>query len=271
MAFSKTLVSDSVVQRLIEQQNIYNSCNRGFDALVRPGATSVDIPDLAIPKVKKTGTTSTHADRKNAKADTALVNVALGPYAVPLANEITAQWESNGVLIKEYLDSAALVLGEQFDSEVITEAQSGTKTAFAGSSMAWSDLTALKKRMDKNKIPQTGRVLVVSADLVDEFFAIDTVKNATSYNRDYLESGKVPSLLGFQIFISGLVPTVTVSAAQKVNMTAFYGPGLAFIMGRQAELKEVYDEENLKDIKDLVCQAGLKLLNTKFAEVIYKP
>ncbi|MBN8569652.1 MAG: hypothetical protein J0M18_08475 [Ignavibacteria bacterium] len=271
MAFSKTLVSDSVVQRLIEQQNIYNSCNRGFDALVRPGATSVDIPDLAIPKVKKTGTTSTHADRKNAKGDTALVNVALGPYAVPLANEITAQWESNGILIKEYLDSAALVLGEQFDSEVITEAQTGTKTAFAGSSMAWGDLTALKKRMDKNKIPQTGRVLVVSADLVDEFFAIDTVKNATSYNRDYLESGKVPSLLGFQIFISGLVPTVTVSAAQKVNMTAFYGPGLAFIMGRQAELKEVYDEENLKDIKDLVCQAGLKLLNTKFAEVIYKP
>lgn len=268
MAFSKTLVSDSVVQRLIEQQNIYNSCNRGFDALVRPGASSVDIPDLAIPKVKKTGTASVHADRKHAKADTSLINVALGPYAVPLANEITAQWESNGVLIKEYLDSAALVLGEQFDSEVIAEAQTGTKTAFAGSSMAWGDLTALKKRMDKNKIPQTGRVLVVSADLVDEFFAIDTVKNATSYNRDYLESGKVPSLLGFQIFISGLVPFVNTS---KVNMTAFYGPGLAFIMGRQAELKEVYDEETLKDIKDLVCQAGMKLLNTKFAEVVYKP
>jgi len=271
MAFSKTLVSDSVVQRLIEQQNIYNACNRGFDSLVRPGATSVDIPDLAIPKVKKTGTTATHTDRKNAKADTSLINVPLGPYAVPLANEITAQWESNGVLIKEYLDSAALVLGEQFDSEVIVEAQTGTKTAFAGASMAWADLTALKKRMDKNKIPQTGRVLVVSADLVDEFFAIDTVKNATSYNKDYLESGRVPSLLGFQIFISGLVPTVTVSSAQKNNMTAFYGPGLAFIMGRGAELKEVYDEENLKDIKDLVCQAGTKLLNTKFAEVIYKP
>lgn len=271
MSFSKTLVSDSVVQRLIEQQNIYNTCNRGFDALVRPGATSVDIPDLAIPKVKKVGTSSTHADRKNAKADTSLINVPLGPYAVPLANEITAQWESNGILIKEYLDSAALVLGEQFDTEVVTEAQTGTKTAFGGSTMAWADLTALKKRMDKNKIPQTGRVLVVSADLVDEFFAIDTVKNATSYNKDYLESGRVPSLLGFQIFISGLVPTVTVSAAQKINMAAFYGPGLAFVMGRQAELKEVYDEENLKDIKDLVCQAGTKLLNTKFAEVVYKP
>lgn len=269
MPFSKSLVSDSVVQRLIEQQNIYNACNRGFDSLVRPGASSVDIPDLAIPKVKKTGTPSIHVDRKHAKADTALVNVALGPYAVPLANEITAQWESNGILIKEYLDSAALVLGEQFDTEVITEAQTtNSKTAFAGSSMAWTDLTALKKRMDKNKIPQTGRVLVVSADLVDEFFAIDTVKNATSYNRDYLESGKVPSLLGFQIFISGLVPQVNTN---KFNMTAFYGPGLAFIMGRQAELKEVYDEENLKDIKDLVCQAGMKLLNTKFAEVVYKP
>ena len=36
-----------------------------------------------------------------------------------------------------------------------------------------------------------------------------------------------------------------------------------------ADSEQLY--ENLKDIKDLVCQAGLKLLNTKFAEVIYKP
>lgn len=268
MAFSKTLVSDSVVQRLIEQQNIYNSTNRGFDALVKPGATSVDIPNLAIPKVKKAGTTRSGSDRKKAKNDTAMVNVPLGPYAANISNEVVAQWESGGVLIKEYLDSCAMVTGEQFDIDVLTEAQTGTKTAFAGSSMAWGDLTALKKRMDINKIPQTGRVLVVSANLVDEFFAIDTVKNATQYNRDYLENGVVPSLLGFKIFISSLVPTVNTG---KVNMTAFYGPGLAFILSRYAELKEVYDDENLLDIMDVLSHAGTKLMDTKFAEVVYKP
>ena len=268
--FTKTLLTDGVVQRLIDSQGIFNYCNRSFDALVRVGATSVDIPDLAIPKVKKTGTSKTHADRKKAKADTALVNVPLGPFAVPLANELVAQWESGGMLIKEYLTSASMVLEEQFETEVITEAQGGTKTQFIGAKMAYDDITGLRKRMDKNKVPRKGRILVISADLIDEFQSLDAVKNASMFNKEYLESGDVPMIQGFKVFSSANVPTVTVGGNEKYNMTAWYGPALAFIMGRQAELKEVYDEENLTDIKDLVCQAGTKLMNAKFAEVAYK-
>ncbi len=99
MAFTKTLVADSVVRRLIEGQGIYGRMNRSFDGLVQQGASSVDIQKLAIPVVKTAGYSLTGADRKKSKADTTNINCALGIYSVPLAEEILAIYESNGMLI----------------------------------------------------------------------------------------------------------------------------------------------------------------------------
>ena len=42
MAFSKTIVADSVITRLIESQGIFQLANRAFDSMVRPGASSLD-------------------------------------------------------------------------------------------------------------------------------------------------------------------------------------------------------------------------------------
>lgn len=271
MAYDKKLVADSVVQRLIENQAIYTSMNRSFDSLIKEGASSVDVPKLADVVVKKsTATPLSDATRKKVKADTTMVNIPLVDYAVPLAEEILAQFETNGTLIKEYLDSASQKLQEQFDIDVITAAQSTTDhSAFAGATMAWEDIVYIMKKFDTNKVPKSGRIIVIDANLADEFFAIDVIKSAIGYNQQFLNTGQLISLLGMKFYISGLVPTVTHTGA-KNNIVGIYGPGLAFVLSRFGELKTAWDTTNLQTINDMLAHAGVKLFDNKFAVVKYK-
>lgn len=264
MPYSKTLVADSVIQRLIENQGIYSYMNRSFDGLVQQGANSVDVPKLSAVTVKTAGTPLVDATRKKAKADTSMVNVPLNAYAVPLAEEILAQYETNGNLIKEYLNSASMTLQEYFDTLVITEAQTTTDAAaFAGATMGWPDIVNIMKQFDLNKVPKTGRVIVIDANLADEFFAIDVIKNAVGYNQQFLTTGTLLNILGMKFFISGLVPAI----GGKTNIVGIYGPGLAFILSRFGELKQTWDSVNLQNINDMLAHAGYKLFDNKFAVV----
>lgn len=268
MAFSKTIVADSVITRLIESQGIFQLANRAFDSMVRPGASSVDVPDLAVPIVKTAGTPLVDSDRKKAKADTTLVNVPLVGYAVPLADELLAQFESAGSLIREYLNSASLVLQEKFDSLVVSQAQTTTNASdFTGETLSWGDLLAIKKLMDTNKVPKSGRVLVIDANIEDEFFGIEELRDAMTFNTNYLESGEIGYVLGFRTFISGNVAPVS----SKYSITAFYGPGVAFVLNRCGEVNSSWDTTNLQWVHDMVAHAGAKLFNSKFAVVKTKP
>lgn len=261
MAYIKTLVAEAVVQRLIETQGIYSYCNRAFDGLVRPGATSVDIPKLASLVVKTAGTTSTHADRKKTKTDTTMVNVPLGAAAIPLADEILGQFESNGMLLREYVTSAALTFQEYFDLQVITEALTTTNTITDFANLDWTSIVGINKGLDLLKVPKTGRIICISANLADDFYAIDVVKNAMAYNIAKLETGQFISIMGMKFFISSLVPQATA----KNQIVGFYGPGLAFILSKYMELKTGWDEANLLDVNDLLSHFGKKLLDVNFA------
>lgn len=271
MAYDKKIISDSVIQRLVESQGLFNAVNRSFDGLVREGAGSVDIPKLADVVVKKsTATPLTDASRKKAKADTTMVNVPLIDYAVPLAEEILGQYESNGMLIREYLTSASLKLQEQFDTDVIAAAQTTTDVADVASGvngLNWSDIVEVTAKMDKNKVPKSGRLFVVSAELAQEFYNIDVVKSSLGYNQQFLQSGTLLNLLGMKFYISGLVPTVTA----KNNIVGIYGPGLAFILARFGEVKTAWDTTNLQTVNDMLAHAGVKLLDDKFAVVRTRP
>lgn len=272
MPITKTLLSDSIVQRLIETQSIFSFCNRSFDSLVRQGASSVDVPKLPSLVVKTAGTAGDHADRKKFVADTTLVNVPLSRAAIPVAGEALEQYMSNGNLLKEFSISAADTFIEKFDTDAITEAQTTTdKTAFAGASMAWADVVDINAKLDANKVPKNGRIIAISAALAGEFFNIDVVKNAVAYQGNILNSGQLINLMGMRFFISGLVPTVTIAAAQKQNMVGIYGPGLAFILSRSMDLEDVYDVTNLQRNYDFLAYYGKKLFDVKFAVVKYKP
>jgi hypothetical protein len=261
MAYVKTLVADSVVQRLIEAQGIYQKCNRAFDSLVRAGATAVEVPNLPSLIVKTAGTIADHADRKKTKTETTMVNVPLGKAVIPIADEILGQFESNGMLMKEFTTSAALTFHEYFDQSVVTEALTTTNTVPDFANLDWTTITGIMKALDVAKVPKTGRIIAISANLADDFYAIDVIKNAMAYNIEKLQTGQFLSVLGMNFYISALVPQATA----KNQVVGFYGPAVAFILSRYMELKSTWNEDNLLDVNDLLCHFGVKLLSTSFA------
>ena len=261
MAYAKTLVADSVAQRLIEAQGIFQYCNRAFDGIVKPGASSVDVPKLAGLTVNTAGVSSTHASRAKTKTDTTMVNVPLDKAVVPLADQILGQFESNGMLMKEYTISAALTFQEHFDKMVITEALTTTNTITDFATLGWAQIAAINKGLDLQKVPKTGRIIAISANLADSFYAIDVVKNAMAYNIAKFESGQFISVMGMKFFISANVPLSTT----KNQIVGFYGPGLVFVLSRYMELKSGWDETNLLDVNDLLCHFGKKLLDVDYA------
>lgn len=266
MSWNKIVTADSVIQRLYEDKGLYQLCNRSYDSLCVGGASSVRRPKLASLTVKKnTGTSSTSSDRKNAKSDTTMVETDLDVYAVPIASEVAARFESNDFLRREYEKSMALALKRQFNIDVIAAAQATTNISpAAAATIGWADYVSILKHYEDNQVPEEGRVIVTSSALMQEFYSIDVIKTAVGFNKDLLEKGMGNQMLGANWFISGLVPQI----GGKDCIVSWYSQGLAFILSNQGEIKEVYDNDNLKDVIDLVAHAAAELDGDEFAKVI---
>jgi hypothetical protein len=116
-------------------------------------------------------------------------------------------------------------------------------------------------------VPKQNRIFVVSANLEQEFWNIDVIKNAASHNQVTLTSGRFVEVMGMKFFISGLVPQI----GGKDNVIGIYGPGLAFILSRFIDIKETYAPELLADAIDLLAHAAAELDDNKFAVVVKKP
>ncbi|MBM4159113.1 MAG: hypothetical protein FJ216_10115, partial [Ignavibacteria bacterium] len=250
MAFEKEIVADTVVQRLIESKGIFKFCNRSFDSLARPGASSIRVPKLAVPVVRTTGTPLNDADRKKAKDDTNMVDISLGQFIVPLANELLAQFESNAFLIQEYLNSASLVLQAKIDQVVLAEAADNADDIddFESATLDWVDIINIMSVLSDNEVPEEGRIIAIPPALAPEFFDIDVVKGAVQYNPSYLETGSFINFMGMKFFISAKVPKVS----EKDCIVGFHGPSLAVVINRLGEIKEAWDTINAQDVVDMV-------------------
>lgn len=266
MPFTKVLVADAVIKALTEANGIYAQCNRSYDGLVQQGATSVDIPAMPTLVAKTTGSASNSADRKGIKGDTTMVNVALGIAAVPIKEELLGRFETNGLLLQDFVAGAAASFQEQFDTDVLAEAVTGAPTAtpMAGTALSWKDVMKIPALFNAAKVPQSGRIIVVPTALEEEFYDIDVVKNAVAYNRSLLE-GQFLQIRGMNFFISALVPQ---KVEGKENVVGIYGPGLAFILSRYMDQERNYDPENLQANIDFLSHYGQKLLKTSFAAVV---
>jgi len=263
MPYSKKLVADAVIAALTESLGIYNLCNRSYDGLVKEGASSVDIPALPSMVVKTAGSAGNSADRKGVKGDTTMINVPLDKAAVPIKDEILAQFETNGKLLKDFIQGANNSFVEHFDTKVLETAVTTDQVLqFKGATLAWKDITAINKKFNMNKVPRKNRIIVIPTALEDDFYDIDLVKQALAFNRDLLENGIV-RIQGMTFFVSGLVPQV----GGKDAIVGIYGPGLAFILSRFMELKQSWDGDNLQDNIDVLSHFGYKLLLPKFAVV----
>lgn len=265
MAWNKIVTSDVVIQRCIEQPGLYQQMNRSYDALVAPGATSVRRPLLSSLTVRK-NTGEEYEDRKKAKADTTMIETSLDVYAVGIFNEMAAQFESNDALLREYEISMAMQLGQQFDLDVIAAADATKnviETAATGT-LVWKDIVKCMANLDKKQVPRDNRVIVIPAELEDQFWDMDIVKSAAAYNSTILTSGRFVEFMGMKFFITGLAPKV----AEKDAVRMIYGPGLAFILSHTGQIESVYDPVNVGKVYDMLAHGAAALDDDKFAVVM---
>lgn len=269
MPFNKVVTSDIFIRACIEAQGIFTRGNRSYDYLVAPGATSVRRPKLPKLVVKKnTGTAADSADRKGTKADTTMVETSLNTYAVPIKDEIAAQFESNKKLVNDFAQAAKTTLEREWDKDFIAAGMATTniiQTAASGT-LSWKDLIKISQKFRTLEVPRDGMIMVVSAALEDQLMDIDVIKNAASYNTQILSTGKLINVNGFEIFVSGLVPKTTVN--NKDCVVGIHGPGLASIISNTGEIKEAWDGVNLQDNLDFVAHAGFELDGAEFAVVL---
>lgn len=268
MPFSKKILADAVIAALVENKAIYTRMNRSYDGLVQQGATSVDIPALPDLVVKTTGTSSTDADRKGIKEDTSMVNVPLSLAAIPIKEELLARFETNGRLMTEFVDGARSSFTQFFDEAVLTAAITTDQVEdygeTAGDELTWQDVIKVSQILGQAKVPDEGRLIVVPSALENEFYNIDVVKNAVSFNTQYME-GQFVRIRGMNFYISSLVPQ---KVAGKENLVGIYGPGLAFILSRFMETERTYDNENLQTNIDFLAHYGVKLLKNQYSCVV---
>lgn len=124
-----------------------------------------------------------------------------------IGNEVAYSWAASG----------AANIVETTGSAVATSLPpGGTGTRKA---VALIDVANLAKKLDKDNVPQTGRTLLMDADMFWELFTISDIVRA-SYNgfkTNALETGVVAQLFGFDIMVR---PTVAIYAKTATSPTA---------------------------------------------------
>lgn len=271
MAWNKIVTADSVIQRLYENQSLYQETNRSYDSLVRQGATSVRRPKLATLAARKNaGTAAGDAARKKTLTDTTMVETDLDTYTVPILNELAGEFGSNGMLRKQYEISMTQALTEQFNTDVLTAAEATANVEeTVGAELGWQDFIGIFQHYKDNKVPEDGLVIVVSSALMQPFYNIDVIKSAMGFNKELLQQGMGNQMLGAKWYISGLVPQI----GGKNCVVSYNSKGLAFILSRFAEIKETYDpgEYGVRtpgDVIDLCAHAGCELDDDAFAYIV---
>lgn len=269
MAYDKIVTADTFILLLQEMQGIWQNGNRGYDAWVKPGATSVRRPKVSKVPVTKNGSgvgyDNTGVSRTNAKANTTMVETSLDLYTASFFDEVAAAFESNAVLRQQLLSGAAVSINEKFDIDFLAAVLSTTNLFETKESgvFSWEDVAALMGKMTGKKMPRQNRIIVFDADLEADFLSIDVIKNALSFNNGLLTSADFTRFMNYRFYVSANMAKVDGQPA----CAAFWGPGVASILSKQGVVKEVYDSTNKGDIIDVHAHAAFELDDNDFAVV----
>lgn len=127
--------------------------------------------------------------------------------------EDAARATANQDLIARYMEAAVIPLAEQIESDIL-----GLYSTFTNSvGTSGTDLTAAtirlaRKKLNDNKAPQDGRVMIVSDKDEIAILGDSALQNYFAFSQaSGVAEGSIGRLYGFDIYQSQLVPVVTTS------------------------------------------------------------
>lgn len=274
MALSPVITSSMVIKGLYESLALFSRCNRSLDGLVSDKwAASVDVPKNPQLVVRSAAAALNSADRKKTKADMDKVNVPFQTRLIHITEEYESRAETNGEALTAFTSDVVRAFERDFDKLCMNEALNSAVLAGGDNVLDWESEDLQKKDLDKIKtffiereIPNEDQVVVIHSDAAESFKNIDIVKSAMAYNRDLLEKG-VALIDGIYYMIS---PNLDLVDGQPA-ICGFYTKGLAFVIKKYLDRKEVWSTENTVQYIDFMAYVAAKITKSEYSVVSVKP
>lgn len=96
-------------------------------------------------------------------------------------------------------------------SSALAPSATGTRNA-----LTLNDITALRAILDKDNVPQEGRILIIPSDIYNnQLLQINNIQTFYSYNKDTLQTGVVGKIFGFDVYVRPSVLVYDSSAVIK--------------------------------------------------------
>jgi len=257
-----------VIKGLYESLGLFAKCRRDLDGLVKDKwANSVDVPKNPQLVVRSTGAALGSADRKKSKDDMGTVNVPFQKRIIQLEEEYESRAETNGEALSAFTTDVTRAFERDFNNLCMNEALASAVLAgganlvdTTGSELIENDLSRIKSFFINQEVPNEDQIVIIPANLADQFKAIPMIRNAMSYNKDLLEKG-VAIVDNILYLVSAKLDQV----GGKDALCGFYSKGIAFVIKKYLDREEVWDTVNTTRYVDYLAYVAVKLTRTQYS------
>ncbi|MCI3271018.1 P22 phage major capsid protein family protein [Streptomyces cylindrosporus] len=221
--------------------------NRNYEGEISSYGDTVHIGSLGRPTISTYTKNSTSIDPQTLTTTDQTLLIDQSKYFAFEVDDVDArQARDGGRLLTQSADEAAFGVADVVDlflaslmttnaGNVVTAGDAATPDA------AYKIVLALKLKLDKAKVPTSGRFIIISP----EFYALILQDNrfidAAAYGSNTaLINGEVGRILGFQVMTSMNLPQGTAGTAPEVSNFVVAGHGMATTFAEQISKVEAY-------------------------------
>jgi N4-gp56 family major capsid protein len=222
--------------------------NRDYEGDVAQYGDTVHIGSLTAPTISTYTRNTTTIDPQTLTTDDQTLLIDQSKYFAFEVDDVDArQVRDDGQLLTKAASDAAYGLSDTADVFL-----AGLMTANAGNVITAGDATtvdeaykivlALKLKLDKAKIPTTGRFLIIAPEfhalLLQDARFIDASKYGDGGAT--IKNGEVGRVLGFNVLVSLNTPAGTAATSPAVSNFVVAGHGMATTFAEQINKVEAY-------------------------------
>ncbi|MFI8830542.1 P22 phage major capsid protein family protein [Streptomyces afghaniensis] len=222
--------------------------NRDYEGEIANFGDTVHIGSLAAPTISTYTKNVTAIDPQTLTTTDQTLVIDQSKYFAFEVDDVDArQARAGGQLLNKAANDAAYGLADvadQFLAALMTANAGNVITAgdAATPDAAYKIVLALKVKLDKAKIPSSGRFLIVSSEFYALLLQDSRFIDASKYGDGgaTIKNGEVGRILGFNVMVSLNLPAGTAGTAPEVSNFVVAGHSMATTYAEQINKVEAY-------------------------------
>jgi N4-gp56 family major capsid protein len=222
--------------------------NRDYEGEVAQSGDTVHIGSLAAPTISTYVRNVTAIDPQTLSTTDQTLLIDTSKYFAFEVDDVDArQVKASGQLLTKAASDAAYGLSDAQDIVIATAMTVNAGNVITAGDVATADaaykvILALKVKLDKAKIPTTGRFVIVSPEFYALILQDPRFTDASKYadNGSTVRNGEVGRVLGFNVLTSLNLPQGTAGTNPEVSNFVVAGHPMATTLAEQINKVEAY-------------------------------